>query len=727
MSTTGGGATQLDEAEVVVIGAGPAGSSCAATLAEAGADVLVIDQSEFPRDKSCGDGLDPLALGHIQALGLDELVEEAAPITGVRTYYEQRQSRYRPWPAVTGKPWPARCLPRLVLDAALLGAAKARGARFAVARAKAPLRQGGRVAGVLVDGPAGDALIRARYVVACDGATSRMRRELVPGVPEHGVAAFGVRQYYRTERELEPVFHFYGPVEFEEVRYAGYAWVFPIAERIANVGVGVFSGPGMAGAPPLRGLLEQFVDALRTRGRAQFGDLEPTGKVLGSPVGMGFDADRCQAGAVAFAGDAARMTDPFIGEGISNALEGGAIVADIVAAARRRRRPSVGEVGRVLGERFPRLGQNMGTLGRLGVLAMNADGGDLAGKRREDTLPVVRRLVSAVYPHDVRWSRTPVGELVARLDPAAAQALDEANSDALALLETRHPYLRELLARQMVAGPGPVAAATVVAAERALGREPTPHGRALAVAVSLMSATQAALRELVEPPRSRMAEYQNATMLLGLDLATTGAWLALAELPEPAVRELVVWSLEACSGAHVAARNRFDLAQPAAAHEEASQRVFGAGGAAALGAVSELAGEGGDRAAALRAAGRAIARAHQLAFEVCELLQGDEATSRHRALDARQGLYGLPVLHAGHSPDVRRLLARGLEREDIEAFVAAVVAAGGVDRALEECRRWATAAERAIDAAALPQPRALRAIASLGLELAAGAGAAISR
>jgi len=710
----------VDEAEVVVVGAGPAGCACAARLADRGHEVLLVDQSVFPRDKACGDGLSTLAMTHLERLGLEHVLTVAHPISGLRGNFEYRRHKVVRYDPPPGRSFPACCVPRLTLDAALLTAARERGARFSVARAQAPVLADGRLPRLDVSRDGQAAAIAARFVVAADGATSRMRRELGVARPEHGLSAYGMRQYFTTGRALDPFFDVYVPVEFEGFDFAGYGWVFPVGERRANIGVGHFRGPGIGDAPPIPHVFDLFVASLESKARERLGDLVREGRPIGSPVGMGFGRGRCRVGDVFFVGDAARTTDPISGEGIAYALEGGTIVADLVhaTAIRGRRR---GDAGDLLARRFPRLGQNMSTVVRLSVLAMNAGSQEATAGRREDSMPIARRIVTALDPFDPSWTRTAVARLVARADPESLTALEEVNVRALDLAETTYPFFREALARQLVARGGPLPAAGVLLAARACGGDVDEDLRALAVAVTLTFTVQGALIEVVDRPRTATAKLHNAGILLYTDFAVSRAWSALRDFEPEAVRELARAGVEACKGTLMAQRDRYDVAQPVDRHADVSDRIYGNAGAVAFGLAAELAGASAATVATMRDAGRLLARAHQIATEIRELVEGDEPSLKRPALDASLGFYGLPVLRAAGDATVRRLLVRGVTAADAGELVDAIRAAGGIDAAVDECR---AAVVRASDACArleLPRPELVAALGDLAVERATGA------
>jgi len=261
----------IDEAEVVVVGGGPAGASCAALLAERGHDVLIVDQERFPRDKPCGDGLTRSAVAFCERLGLGELMEEAHPVMGLRVVLDHRSYEYREYAPTPRRPQRARCIPRRTLDEALLQAALARGARFRHARVTGSARTNGLVrTDTLVDNR--PAALRSRFVVAADGATSRLRRTAGHGRIDDDTMAYAVRAYFRCEQALEPVFEAYVPLDFDGQGIAGYGWLFPIDAHTANIGVGYWRGGGLRSPTNMRAVLDAFVEQLMLRGRRRFGE-----------------------------------------------------------------------------------------------------------------------------------------------------------------------------------------------------------------------------------------------------------------------------------------------------------------------------------------------------------------------------------------------------------------------------------------------------------------------
>jgi geranylgeranyl reductase family protein len=302
---------------VVVVGAGPAGSAAAITLARGGASVTVIDKATFPRDKCCGDGLTTGALRRLERLGLDPSTMPSWQVVD-DVVVRSVSGRVQTFPLPRGRGVYAAVVRRTELDAALVDLARAAGAE---------VREGCGVAGVaLVDGQDkptvrvstddGDVL-DADYVIGADGVWSAVRK-LTGATDEEGYLGewHAFRQYRKSttaaSRDLW--------VLFEEDLRPGYAWSFPLADDIVNVGIGILRQPG----EPTKDLGRRFREVLE---RAQFVDVigesaeEAPAKAWPIPARVEKTALSALDGRVLFVGDAARATDPMTGEGIGQALE----------------------------------------------------------------------------------------------------------------------------------------------------------------------------------------------------------------------------------------------------------------------------------------------------------------------------------------------------------------------------------------------------------------------
>ena len=689
-----GGARTAEEAEVIVVGAGPAGSSCAALLAEQGHEVLLVDQSRFPREKPCGDGLTRSAVTFLDRIGLDGLIEESQPIEGLRMVIEHRTVEYRAYAPSTHSPHRARCIRRGVLDEALVQLARSRGARFLQARV---LNRANVCEALGVRALVGseECVLRSRFVVAADGATSRLRRMSGHGRLAEELSAYAVRAYYRCERPLEPVFDTYMPLEFEGATIAGYGWVFPIDAHTANIGVGYWRGLGITSPKRIRDVLGSFVEQLGSRVRSRFGEIERISKLSGSPLGVQFRRDRCEANGMVFVGDAARMTDPWSGEGIAYALHGAEQIAGLVHARARGRQRSL-HAGTVLGRRFARLGQELSFPLRVAERRLNHAERYATGKAPHPFLRTVQNIITA--PEDEpSLIGTPAGAILAR-DPRSAARLERVNEILLDELQTGFPFAAELLHREVRAGVGPILAAMtllpapeepepagVFAREEGEeeGREGEAEERLLAAAsaLELIGASAFAVRETVDRPRGRSARLNNAFCVLVADFALSrgarqaaraGAWLT---------RELSAVMKGIYESQFTESQQFFDSGRSVQDYLAVARARMSAPLALAARFAARTAHQPPAVVEALDAFGWELGPAVQICEDLEDLIYGDRATGRAAGMDLRLGAYPLPVLCVAEDDrEFRRLLQGASEAGEVAALVDRMISVGAMGR-----------------------------------------------
>ena len=316
------------EREIIVVGAGPSGSTAAIALAQKGHDVLLLDRQEFPRDKTCGDGIPAGAIEVLYSLGMREKIKDANfyPVTKLllsspRGYVLRAQLNK----GVTGAD--SHVVPRLKFDALIQEHAVDSGADFKKAQVKDILIEDGKVVGVRARLNGVDEEIKAKVVIGADGVTSVVARGLRPDKHEDGHRAIALRTYI-TDIEVLP-----NEVEFYLYRgiLPGYAWIFPIGESTANLGLGMRLDRFRDSDKSLEDLVDIFLEMPAIKERLnRGGELNDTA-VWQLNFGSQ-DMQRAYDGALLI-GDAAGLINPLTGGGIHNGFISSLRAADVVDQA----------------------------------------------------------------------------------------------------------------------------------------------------------------------------------------------------------------------------------------------------------------------------------------------------------------------------------------------------------------------------------------------------------
>lgn len=322
-------AEEILTADVAVIGAGPAGSTTAALLAARGHCVLLLDRATFPRDKTCGDGLTPRAVAVLDRIGLLDGLRSAGyrQIGGARlvapggAVWHLRFADYD-----FGLPPFGLAVPRLELDERLRRHAVAKGACFlGGVQVSRLLRQDGRVAGLAGQRFGHPLTVHARLTILATGANIALLRALgVLSRMPPGIRA--IRAYSEDVPGLNDEFEFY----FDRELLPGYAWIFPLGDGRANVGLGLFTRGVGSPAPNLRKLLARLVER-----HPRLREARPTGPA--KPYPLRVDFPRCPSLGDGFmlVGEALGLVNPVTGEGIDLALESAELAADAADEALR--------------------------------------------------------------------------------------------------------------------------------------------------------------------------------------------------------------------------------------------------------------------------------------------------------------------------------------------------------------------------------------------------------
>ncbi|MFF8833498.1 geranylgeranyl reductase family protein [Streptomyces sp. NPDC015131] len=333
-----GGLATDEEAQVIVVGAGPAGSAAAAHLARAGVDVLLLEKSDFPREKVCGDGLTPRGVRQLLRLGIDVGAPGWMRNRGMRWVCEGNQVELD-WPRLGSGPDFGLTRSRHDFDDLLAAHARGSGARLRTrVRVTAPVTDpAGRITGVTAQGPDKEPLrYRAPLVVAADGASARTALALGLERDTARPVAAAARRYYRSEaRTHDPYLELWADLRCPRTGgdLPGYGWLFPLGDGRVNVGLGALPRPGRRPVE-LRAVLDHWV----SRMPAHWDVREETADspLRSAPLPMGLNRRPQYRRGLLLVGDSAGMISPWSGEGIAQSMEAAELAAEVITLALAR-------------------------------------------------------------------------------------------------------------------------------------------------------------------------------------------------------------------------------------------------------------------------------------------------------------------------------------------------------------------------------------------------------
>jgi len=328
-------------ADVIVVGAGPAGCTAAYYLAQAGLDVLLLEKTAFPREKVCGDGLTPRAVRALIRMGID-----TSPAAG---WVRNRGLRVvgggmrldLAWPELASYPEYGLVRPRRDFDHILARQAVKAGARLCErVNVTGPVldEDSGRIVGVTAKTMTGDlaeeVTFHAPVVVAADGNSTQL--SLAMGLHKRDDRPMGVavRTYFRSPRHDDDWLETWLDLRAGDTLLPGYGWIFGVGDGTSNVGLGLLNPGAKSRHRDYRDLLWRWLAGLP----AEWGFDKPTQTqpVRGAALPMGFNRTPHYTRGLLLVGDAGGLVNPFTGEGIAYAMESGEMAADVIAQARTR-------------------------------------------------------------------------------------------------------------------------------------------------------------------------------------------------------------------------------------------------------------------------------------------------------------------------------------------------------------------------------------------------------
>ena len=330
-----------ESADVIVVGAGPAGSATAAYLAMAGLDVLLLEKTSFPREKVCGDGLTPRAVKELITLGIPTPQDEGwIRNKGLRIIGGGMRLQLD-WPDLASFPPYGLVRTRQDFDDILAKHAVKHGAHLREAtNVTGPiLGDQGRIVGVTAKasdekgravGP--EKHFRAPLVIAADGNSSRLSLSMGREKREDRPMGVAVRTYYTSPRHdddyLESWLELWSQDdEGKRVLLPGYGWIFGVGDGTSNVGLGILNTSSAFGKTDYKDVMRRWVATMPADWT--YTDETMVGPIRGAALPMGFNRSPLYADGLLLVGDAGGMVNPFNGEGIDYALEAARVGSEI--------------------------------------------------------------------------------------------------------------------------------------------------------------------------------------------------------------------------------------------------------------------------------------------------------------------------------------------------------------------------------------------------------------
>jgi menaquinone-9 beta-reductase len=319
--------------DVIVVGGGPAGSTMAWSLARRGVRVAVIERAIFPREKVCGDFVEPAGLRLLEAMGVSEAVQASSPspITSTRIYFGPRlgfRGAVPYYQAEHGLAPHGFVVPRHILDHHLLERAGAVSAKVYAGCAASGIRREDGWIHVNVRADEIDLSLRSRLIVGADGAESLVARSFNLESTDRSHISIAQRAYVEGVSGQDGE----ATVWFDEDIVPGYGWMFPMSGGRANVGIGILSETCHRHDHSVPKAFAAAIERLKIR-HPGCGRIKLASKPIGGVVKMygGAGANYFNGGVLI--GDAGSFADPMTGEGITQGMESALIASSTLLRA----------------------------------------------------------------------------------------------------------------------------------------------------------------------------------------------------------------------------------------------------------------------------------------------------------------------------------------------------------------------------------------------------------
>ncbi len=318
--------------EVIVVGAGPAGSTAAYFLAQAGIKVCLVDKQTFPRDKVCGDGVVASILARLERMGLSEWLQENSFNAPGELLFSAPNGE-AVWIVPDDRDFCyGRVIPRLKLDEAILGQAVKAGTDLLEGVKLTQMTRLGadtiRLSGSQ-KGYHSDLQLESELLITADGAHASFTRYL--GLVNERPDLVAIRTYFENVGGSEALLE----IHYDSAVMPGYAWIFPMRNGQANVGLGTYVHRSRRRDVDLKQVLQQFINNNRYA-HQRLGRARMAGPVRGYPLRSRMSSVTPFDDNILVAGEAAGLVNPLNGEGIGTAMLSGELAARHAKAALER-------------------------------------------------------------------------------------------------------------------------------------------------------------------------------------------------------------------------------------------------------------------------------------------------------------------------------------------------------------------------------------------------------